>query len=86
MHIVAVLRIIEQKGLDARCWKLGKAVVRQSKMLKNLLEAAGSRDTASTDVDVQARNVEIEQTSQELKKVLIKIYCIKKCLLDLDPI
>jgi hypothetical protein len=25
-------------------------------------------------------------TSQELKKVLIKIYCIKKCLLDLDPI
>ncbi len=25
-------------------------------------------------------------TSQELKKVLIKIYCIEKCLLDLDPI
>jgi hypothetical protein len=27
-----------------------------------------------------------ETSSQELKKVLIKIYCIKKCLLDLDPI
>ncbi len=25
-------------------------------------------------------------TSQELKKVIIRIYCIKKCLLDLDPI
>ncbi len=24
--------------------------------------------------------------SQELKKVIIEIYCIKKCLLDLDPI
>ncbi len=37
MHIVAVLRIIKQKGLDAKCRKLGKAVVRQSKTLKNLL-------------------------------------------------
>ncbi len=27
-----------------------------------------------------------EPSSQELKKVIIKIYCIKKCLLDLDPI
>jgi hypothetical protein len=61
-HIAAVLRIIKQKGLDAKCRKLGKAVVRQSKRLKNLLEAAGSRDTALTDVDVQARKVEIEQT------------------------
>jgi hypothetical protein len=54
-HIVAVLHIIKQKGLDAKCRKLGKAVVRQSKMLKNLLEAAGSRDTVLMDVDIQAR-------------------------------
>jgi hypothetical protein len=27
-----------------------------------------------------------KDTSQELKKVRIKIYCIKKYLLDLDPI
>jgi hypothetical protein len=26
------------------------------------------------------------KSSQELKNVLIKIYCIKKCLLDLDPV
>jgi hypothetical protein len=38
-HIIAVLRIIKQKGLDAKCRKLEKAVVRQSKMLKILLEA-----------------------------------------------
>ncbi len=51
MHIVPVLCIIKQKGLDVKCRKLGKAVVRQSKTLKNLLKAAGSRDTVSMDVD-----------------------------------
>jgi hypothetical protein len=41
----AVLLIIKQKGLVAKCRKLGKAVVRQSKALKNILEAAGSKET-----------------------------------------
>jgi hypothetical protein len=67
-YIVAVLRIIKQKGLDARCRKLKKAVQRQSKTLKNLLEAAGLRDTVLTDVDIQARKVEIEQTQQMLQE------------------
>ncbi len=35
-HIIAVLHIIKQKGLDAKCRKLGKAIVRQSKTSKNL--------------------------------------------------
>jgi hypothetical protein len=81
MHIVAVLCIIKQKGLDAKCRRLGKAVVRQSKTLKNLLNAAGSRDTDLTDVDIQARKVEIEQTQQMLQesqkahdKAIAKIY------------
>jgi hypothetical protein len=65
-HIVVVLHIIKQKGLDAKCRELGKAVVRQFKMLKNLLEPAGLRDTVSTDIDVQAHKVEIEQTQQML--------------------
>ncbi len=67
-HIVAVLHIIKQKGLDAKCRKLGKAVVRQFKILKNLLEAAGLRDTILTDVDLQTRKVEIEQTQQMLQE------------------
>jgi hypothetical protein len=66
-HIVAVLRIIKQRGLDSRCTKLKKAVIRQSKMLKNLLEAAGSQDTVSMTVDVMAHKVEIEQTQQLLQ-------------------
>jgi hypothetical protein len=52
-HIVAVLQIIDQKGLPKKCGMLTKAVVRQSEALKNLLEAAGSQDTVSVNVDVQ---------------------------------
>jgi hypothetical protein len=65
-HIVAVLLVIEQKGLPKKCQVLAKAVVRWSKALKNLQEAAESRDTISTSIDVTARKVEIEQTQQML--------------------
>jgi hypothetical protein len=66
-HIVAVLRIIKQRGLDSRCRKLKKAVLTQSEMLKNLLDTAGSQDTVSMTVDITARKVEIEQTQQLLQ-------------------
>jgi hypothetical protein len=42
-HIVAVLRIIEQKGLPKKCQVLAKAVVKRSKALKNLQEALQSQ-------------------------------------------
>jgi hypothetical protein len=81
MHIVAVLCIIKQKGLNARCRKFKKAALRQSKMLKNLLEAAGSRDTVLMDVDIQACKVEIELIQQLLPdfqkahdKAIAKVY------------
>jgi hypothetical protein len=54
VHIVAVLRVIEQKGLPKKCRVLAKAVVRRSEVLKNLQEAVESRDTVSTTVDVTA--------------------------------
>ncbi len=41
-HIVAVLRIIEQKGLPKKCRVLAKAVIRGSEALKNFQEAAES--------------------------------------------
>jgi hypothetical protein len=47
---------------------LTKAVVRQSEALKNLQEAAESRDTVSTTIDVTAYKVEIEQTQQMLQE------------------
>jgi hypothetical protein len=67
-HFVAVLRIIKQKGLDGKYRKLGKAVVKQPKMLKNLVETDGSKDTVLLDIDVQARKVEIKQTQQMLQE------------------
>ncbi len=67
-HIVAVLRLIEEKGLPKKCHVLVKAVVRRSEALKNLQEAVKSRDTVSTSVDIMARKVEIEQTHQMLKE------------------
>jgi hypothetical protein len=41
-HIVAVLQVIEQKGLPKKCQVLAKAVARRSMVLKNLQEAAES--------------------------------------------
>jgi hypothetical protein len=41
-HIVAFLRVIEQKGLPKKCRVLAKAVVKRSEALKNLQEATGS--------------------------------------------
>ncbi len=41
-HIVAVLCIIDQKGLPKKCRMLAKAVVRRLEALKNLQEAVGS--------------------------------------------
>ncbi len=67
-HIVAVLQVIEQKGLPKKCRVLAKAVARRSKASKNLQKAAESQDTVLTSVDVKARKVEIEQTSQMLQE------------------
>ncbi len=66
-HIVAVLQVIKQKGLPKKCRVLAKAVVRQSKALKNIQEAAESRDIVSTNVDVTALKVEM-QTQQMLQE------------------
>jgi hypothetical protein len=67
-HIVAVLGVIEQKGLPKKCQVLAKAVARRSKALKNLQEAAESQDTISTSVNVTACKVEIAQTQQMLQE------------------
>ncbi len=60
-HIVVVLRIIEQKGLQKKCRVYAKAVVKRQAALKNLQEAS---EPQAMSVDVAACKVEIEQTSQ----------------------
>jgi hypothetical protein len=90
-HIVAVLRIIDQKGLPKKCRMLAEAVMRWSEALKNLQEATGSRETVSTNVDVTALKVEIEQTQQMLQesqkahdKAIAKMYKQLRNLLSGD--
>jgi hypothetical protein len=68
VHIVAVLRVIEQKRLPKKCQVLAKTVVKRSEVLKNLQEAVGSQDMVLTSVDVTACKVEIEQTQQMLQE------------------
>jgi hypothetical protein len=67
-HILAVLQVIEQKKLSKKFRVLAKVVARRSEALKNLKEAAESRDTVSTSVDVTACKVAIEQTQQMLQE------------------
>jgi hypothetical protein len=90
-HIVAVLQVTNQKGLPKKCRVLAKAVEKWSKALKNLQEAAGSRDTILTSVDVTARTVEIEQTQQMLQeaqkahdKAIVKLHKQLRILLSGD--
>jgi hypothetical protein len=42
VHIAAVLRVINQKGLPKKCWVVTKAVEKRSEALENLQEAMGS--------------------------------------------
>ncbi len=68
VHIVAVLRVIEQKGLPKKCQVLAKAVARWPEALKKLQEATESQDTVLMSVDVTACKAEIEQTVQMLQE------------------
>ncbi len=67
-YIIAVLRIIDQKGLPKKCEMLAKAIARQSEALKILQEATGSQKIVLMSVDVTACKVEIEQTQQMLQE------------------
>jgi hypothetical protein len=90
-HIVAVLRIVKQKGLPKKCWVYTKAVAKQQVALKNLQEALKPRDAILMSVDVTACKVEIEQTSQMLQeaqrahdKAIAKLYKQLRNLLSGD--
>ncbi len=91
MQIVAVLQIINQKGLGKKCRMLANAVEKRSMVLKNFLKAVGSQDTILANIDVQARKVEIEQTQQMLQeaeeahnKAITKMYKQLRNLLSHD--
>jgi hypothetical protein len=65
-HNVAVLCIIKQKGLNIQCRNLGKAVAKLTGTFKDLLKAAGSKETVSSDDYVKACKLEIKETQKML--------------------
>jgi hypothetical protein len=90
-HVVAVLCLIHQKGLDMKCRRLAKAVDKLAGMLENILKAAGSKTTISSDDDMEAPKLEIEQTQQLLQeaqkahnKAIAKTYELLRNLLSCD--
>jgi hypothetical protein len=90
-HIVAVLRIVKQKGLPKKCRVYAKAVAKRQAALKNLKEASEPRNTVLMSVDIKACKVEIEQTTQMLQeaqraqdKAITKLYKQLRNLLSSD--
>jgi hypothetical protein len=90
-HIVAVLCIIKQKGLDARCRELEKAVVKLTGKFKDLLKAAGFMDTVLSNNDVEAPKLEIgkmqkmlQETQKQHNKAIAKTYKLLRNLLSGD--
>jgi hypothetical protein len=88
-HIVAVLRIIKQKGMDIQCRMLGKAVVKLTGTFKDLLRASGSKDTVLLDDDVEVNKLEIKETQKMLQeeqhdKAITKTYKLLRNLLSSD--
>jgi hypothetical protein len=68
-HIIAILQIIKQKGLNVQCRKLGKAVMKLTGTFKDLLKAAGSKETVLSDDDMEAHKLEIKETQKILQEV-----------------
>jgi hypothetical protein len=82
-HIVAVLRVIEQKELPKKCQVLAKADVRRSKVLKNLQEAAvlgsqanlkeSSKSKELAEMRLQVLVVVITSDACESKKEIMRL-------------
>jgi hypothetical protein len=90
-HVIAVLCLICQKGLNVKCRKLVKAVDKLAGTLKNLLTAARSKTTILSDDDVEARKLGIEQTQEMLQeaqkahdKAIAKTFVLLRNLLSSD--
>ncbi len=92
-HIIAVLRLINQKGLDAKCRDAGKELVKTSKVLEALKRKPnGPRGTSVSKNDQEALEEELKQTQEmsELAKkehdeAIAQVYEFLRNLLRGDP-
>jgi hypothetical protein len=90
MHAGAVLRLINQKGLDVQCRKLAKAVDKLAGTLENIKQPVGHKGATTKD-DQESCKVEIGHTQEMLQeaqsahnKAVAKTYELLRNLLSSD--
>ncbi len=65
-HIITVLHLINQKGLNVQCRKLAKTVDKLVGTLDNLQKSIGPKGSKSNE-DQEASKLELSQTQEMLK-------------------
>jgi hypothetical protein len=65
-HVVTVLCLINQKGLDAQCRKLAKAADKLAGILENLQKTVGTKG-ATPKNEMESQKLEIGQTQEMLQ-------------------
>jgi hypothetical protein len=65
-HVVAVLCLINRKGLNVQCRKLAKAVDKLAETLENLQNTVGTKGATPKD-ELESRKLEIRQTQEMLE-------------------
>jgi hypothetical protein len=90
-HAVAVLHLINQKGLNVQCRKLAKTVDKLAGILENLQKSNGPKGASSKE-DQEAHKLELSQTQEMIKeartahnKAVAKTYKLLRNLLSGDP-
>ncbi len=66
-HVVTVLHLINQKGLDVLGRKLAKAVDKLARTLENLHKAVGTKGVVPKD-EMESHKLEIGQTQEMLQE------------------
>jgi hypothetical protein len=90
-HVVAVLRLINQKVLVMQCRKLAKAVEKLAGTFKNLQKSSGPTGSSSKDKK-EAHKLELVHTQEMIQeahkahnKAVAKTYKLLRILLSSDP-
>jgi hypothetical protein len=67
-HVIAVLRLINQKGLDTKCKEASKELVKTSEVLEALKRESGGPEKASASKnDQEVQKEELKQTQEMCK-------------------
>jgi hypothetical protein len=90
VHVVAVLSLINQKGLNVQCRKLARAIDELAGTLENLEKTIGAKGTVPKD-EMESCKLGIGQTQEMLQeaqkahdKAIAKTYKLLRNLLSSD--